>query len=186
MAVDVDYEEWFERAAKISRKTKGWTPQHAEDLHSAALEALVKAAKTFDPGGGLPWSKYAFFKIRFAVIDEVRRLRGRLWRNGERFFSDPLLKRPPVNLISIESLPEDSKYYASATDDFERVDMLDNVYRFFAFVPERYLPLAEALFMDGRTLMDIAEETGVTESTIWVRKSRMLREMRQAMEEAVV
>ena len=43
-----------------------------QDLHSAALVALVSAARIFDPSIGVPFAAFARTRMRWAVVDELR------------------------------------------------------------------------------------------------------------------
>ena len=49
-------------------------PAHVdrEELASAGAEALVRAARAFDPTLGVPFARYAATRIRGALIDELR------------------------------------------------------------------------------------------------------------------
>ncbi len=49
-------------------------PAHVdrEELASAGAEALVRAARAFDPALGVPFARYAATRIRGALIDELR------------------------------------------------------------------------------------------------------------------
>jgi len=51
-------------------------PAHvsAEDLHSAGLVGLLQAIRSFSPEGGAAFETFARFRIRGAVLDELRRL----------------------------------------------------------------------------------------------------------------
>lgn len=51
-------------------------PAHvcAEDLHSAGLVGLLQAVRNFSPDGGASFETFARFRIRGAVLDELRRL----------------------------------------------------------------------------------------------------------------
>jgi RNA polymerase sigma factor for flagellar operon FliA len=51
-------------------------PAHvnAEDLHSAGLVGLLQAIRNFNVRGGASFETYARFRIRGAVLDELRRL----------------------------------------------------------------------------------------------------------------
>ncbi|MGH3630572.1 MAG: sigma-70 family RNA polymerase sigma factor, partial [Sciscionella sp.] len=53
-------------------------PYHVnrDDLTSAAMMALVQAARSFDAGRGVPFALFAKSRLRGAIIDE---LRGRDW-----------------------------------------------------------------------------------------------------------
>ncbi|WP_370250520.1 sigma-70 family RNA polymerase sigma factor [Nocardioides sp.] len=56
------------------RETMSSVPAHVsrDDLHSAGLTALVKAARAFDPERGVPFGRYAMTRIRGALVDELR------------------------------------------------------------------------------------------------------------------
>ena len=51
-------------------------PAHVsrDDLQSAGLTALVKAARSFKPELGVPFNRYANLRIRGAILDELRRV----------------------------------------------------------------------------------------------------------------
>jgi RNA polymerase sigma factor for flagellar operon FliA len=51
-------------------------PNHvsAEDLYSAGLVGLLQAVRSFSPNGGASFETFARFRIRGAVLDELRRL----------------------------------------------------------------------------------------------------------------
>ena len=51
-------------------------PAHvcAEDLYSAGLVGLLQAIRSFSPDGGASFDTFARFRIRGAVLDELRRL----------------------------------------------------------------------------------------------------------------
>lgn len=51
-------------------------PQHVsrDDLTSAAMMALVQAARSFDPQRGVPFSLFAKSRLRGAILDELRGL----------------------------------------------------------------------------------------------------------------
>lgn len=58
----------------VVRETMSRVPAHVnrDDLHSAGLTALVKAARAFDPDRGVPFTGYAVNRIRGALLDELR------------------------------------------------------------------------------------------------------------------
>lgn len=51
-------------------------PAHAslEDLHSAGLVGLLQALRSYRPGSGAAFETFARFRIRGAVLDELRRM----------------------------------------------------------------------------------------------------------------
>jgi RNA polymerase sigma factor FliA len=60
----------------LVREMLARVPAHVrrEDLFSAGSEALVNAARSFDPERGTPFSAFAALRIRGALLDELRGL----------------------------------------------------------------------------------------------------------------
>ncbi|MGA8257260.1 MAG: FliA/WhiG family RNA polymerase sigma factor [Nocardioides sp.] len=58
----------------IVRETMSRVPAHVnrDDLNSAGLTALVKAARAFESERGVPFTRYAASRIRGAILDELR------------------------------------------------------------------------------------------------------------------
>lgn len=58
----------------IVRETMSRVPSHVsrDDLHSAGLTALVKAARAYESERGVPFTRYAASRIRGAILDELR------------------------------------------------------------------------------------------------------------------
>ncbi len=58
----------------IVRETMSRVPAHVnrDDLNSAGLTALVKAAHAFESERGVPFTRYAASRIRGAILDELR------------------------------------------------------------------------------------------------------------------
>lgn len=60
---------WARRYAGTSTAVIGW-----EDLVSVGMMGLVQAHRRFDPSGGRPFEVYAEFRIKGAILDELRRV----------------------------------------------------------------------------------------------------------------
>lgn len=60
----------------IVRETMTRVPAHVsrDDLQSAGLTALVKAARAYEPDRGVPFTRYAASRIRGAILDELRQV----------------------------------------------------------------------------------------------------------------
>lgn len=58
----------------VVRETLGRVPMHVDkdDLTSAGLTALVKASRAFEPERSVSFAHYASFRVRGAVLDELR------------------------------------------------------------------------------------------------------------------
>lgn len=69
---------WVERAVDrveiLARKIARSTGFASEDeLRSAGHEALVRSALRYDPASGVPFSAFAHYRIRGAMLDTIRR-----------------------------------------------------------------------------------------------------------------
>ncbi|WP_127783013.1 sigma-70 family RNA polymerase sigma factor [Rhodococcus sp. X156] len=73
-AVDLLVEENLPLVGHIVRQIAVRLPDHVarEDLISAGMAALVASARSFDTGRGIPFTGFATFRIRGAVLDELR------------------------------------------------------------------------------------------------------------------
>jgi len=67
-------EEHVPLVAHLVRELSVRIPQSVDrdDLRSAGLVALVKAARSFDPTLGVPFTSYAATRVRGALLDELR------------------------------------------------------------------------------------------------------------------
>lgn len=73
-AVDTLIEENLPLVGHIVRQMAMRLPDHVakEDLISAGMAALVASAQGFDASRGIPFAGFATFRIRGAVVDELR------------------------------------------------------------------------------------------------------------------
>jgi RNA polymerase sigma factor FliA len=75
-AVDIDelVTSHMQLVSHIVRESMGRLPGHVnrDDLTSAGLTALVQAARSYDEGRGVPFTRYAATRVRGAIIDELR------------------------------------------------------------------------------------------------------------------
>lgn len=61
----------------VARKWTRAFPMYGDELESVGRYALVVAARAFDPTRGVPFPAYAIPVITRALIDEIRRWRGK-------------------------------------------------------------------------------------------------------------
>lgn len=73
MTITIERDD-LERAKAIASKAAGPNRWLYEDLLSAACEALTKAAMTYDGRG--TWSGYSAQRMRWAALDEYKRMVG--------------------------------------------------------------------------------------------------------------
>lgn len=58
------------QVAELLRRVPSFVQR--EDLASAGSLALVQAANSYDPKTGVPFHRYAVYRIRGAMLDELR------------------------------------------------------------------------------------------------------------------
>lgn len=128
----------------------------ADDIRSAALEGLVKAARTYQPDGPAKFTTFAWMCVHAAVVDEQRRLL--FGRNGSR---DRRRECP---------YPDGFDPPAPNTDPAELVDQAADRDWALRLLNQIANPtnrtVARWYFLDGHTLADIGRLLGVTESRV--------------------
>ncbi len=67
-------EQYLPRVAGLARViSTGVSHASADELHSAGCEGLIEAALRYDPESGVPFSAFAHYRVRGAMIDAARR-----------------------------------------------------------------------------------------------------------------
>ncbi len=67
-------EAYLPRVAMLSRiLAQGVSHSSADELHSAGCEGLIEAALRYDATSGVPFSAFAHYRVRGAMIDAARR-----------------------------------------------------------------------------------------------------------------
>lgn len=137
--------EWVKKRVRFNRRT--WLPDDAEGI---ALEALVEAARTWNPGG-VSFRCYVRHMINFR-LEDARRAQGISARDGADS-RRTRTSRLTTGLQRTLGRPAAQEEVCDARRALERM----------AGLPER---LQRVLVMraEGRVLKEIGEELGVTES----------------------
>ena len=135
-----------------------------EDIYSAALYGLVKAARSFNGGG--TFGCWARLKIKYAILDWSR-------INGMRTERSGINKRPevePLNGTQILQWREEEP--GTALD----VHMLYD--KVMANVGGRERRLLERRFADGVPTSELCEEFDRSEANLYFRISETLKHLR--------
>jgi RNA polymerase sigma factor FliA len=118
----------------LVREILARVPAHVrrEDLFSAGSEALVAAARGFDPERGAPFGAFASMRIRGALLDELRGLdwasrsvRGKVRRieaERDKFVADH--GRVPTAAELAARLETDTREVVAIRDDVQRATLL--------------------------------------------------------------
>lgn len=120
--------------AHIVRETMSRVPSHVDrdDLTSAGLTALVKAARAFEPERGVPFTSYAATRIRGGIVDELRsidwasravRRRGREVESTRNRLA-VALGRVPSDAETASAMGISAEEVRSNQEDIERAQVL--------------------------------------------------------------
>lgn len=93
-------------------------PHYYDDYLSAAYSGLVEAASRYDGTTGVPFEKYAYFRVRGAIIDHIRQDSGQSKREYRA-----LQVIQSVNLFSDEFW--NNNRYPNAVEDEELAEVLE-------------------------------------------------------------
>lgn len=148
-----------------------------DDALGAATEALVEAAEKFDEKVGTTFAQYVTLRTRWAVMD---------WMRHQVYGPVKLVTGPYVPVLTLDD-PE--RPLVLPTPSFER-DLVHRLY--VAAVLRDVLPVLTgrhayvitAVYFEGRTDIEVAEEWGVTSSRVGQIRKEALERMRAAAQVA--
>ncbi|MDH5671700.1 MAG: sigma-70 family RNA polymerase sigma factor [Myxococcales bacterium] len=185
-----------------------------EDLLSYAYTGLLEARERYDAGRGTPFKAFAYYRVRGAVIDGVRRMAHMPRRAHARMQAlealdtsaeaqAPNTSEPAPNAAAAlgaikATLDRVTTAYALAQaagqdpddqgDDPERSAMLSErraaVAEEVERLPERERMLIRGYYFEGRHLEDICKEIGVSKSWGSRTHTRALSRLRIALDQS--
>ncbi len=188
----------------IAARVRSRLPRHhdTDDLVQAGSMGLIDAARRFDPDRGVAFSTFAGRRIEGAIADQLRRddWAPRSVRRAERQLQELDARAPGdrgsdspeisdqralVARASLASLEESRIDAISDTPEpGDRLDRLDDVRSVRAALgtlrpKERFV--IEAHFLDGRSITEIGEALGVTQSRASQIKADAMRSLRATL-----
>ncbi len=168
----------------VYRKVREVPPQcEVDDFLSCGLEALIRSIERYDPGKGATLEQFAWTRIHGAVLDELRRhdWAPRSLRRDERAINDARQSFLTAN----ERQPEREELAAAVGATIERIDTIESedsdcdpvasaerreakeLFRVaFARLTRQEREVAVLLYVEDRTLREIGERLGVSESRV--------------------
>ena len=124
-------------------------PATAEDLVQETLIAIHSRRATYDPA--LPFTAWVHGIARYKLIDEFRRVR----------------RRPSVPLEDADAV--------FAADESEALTAKRDVEKLLQRLPDAKRSLVRAVKIDGRSIADVAAQTGLSESAVKVGVHRAVK-----------
>lgn len=143
-----------------------------DDIESAALIGLIDAVDRYDPARGVPFEGYAGFRIRGAVLDELRRLddHTRDERRRARVVvdaQDPEIAAYCATLsldLLLESGDRDWAAEDESDDRYESQDLRTRVESALRCLPPRQREVLARYYGDSLTLRESAVRMGISEA----------------------
>jgi RNA polymerase sigma factor for flagellar operon FliA len=181
-----------------------------EDLVAFAYEGLLEARKRFDPARGVQFKTFAYYRVRGALVDGVRRMaylprraHARLKAAEAVDLGTELLAESttsgaaPDGENALRAIDEilgqvAAAYCIAASEGDEDADpehsllareRKDRVQQALAVLPEQELFLIRGHYIDGRNFDELAVELGLSKSWASRLHTRALGRMRAALED---
>lgn len=134
-------EDYAELVIKCAHAYSAQCSFDAGDLVSYAYFGLVDAQRRYDPSKGMPFEKYVRIKIYNAMIDGIRKERGRRKFNPQMVALD-------------ESIPSGG----DVQEEIELRESIRKVNEAMAALPERQKRIIKRHYIDGAKFVEIAQE----------------------------
>ena len=200
-------------AAEIQRK---YPTVERDELRAAADLGLVEAANSFDPTRGVLFKTFAYYRIRGAVYDCLRKMgwfakdpaRLRFESGANEYLKDYTETAPAsgtpedalreledlagtvVNsyFLSLTSLPEElpQSGHKSAEERSIDLQMQQKVRKALAGLPARNRQILEAYYFQDETLESIGGRLGLSKSWLSRLHAKSLEMLRGALQQAGV
>jgi RNA polymerase sigma factor FliA len=203
-------EEHLGYAAAIAAEILKKLPPHVDraDVESAAKLGLVQAARAFDPTRGIPFTTFAYYRIRGAIYDDLRQSRRAVQVNQERkfeeaaneFMTDYLSGKAAgaptysgissivsgvatTYLLSLESVSHEpaSRNGDLPVDTLIRQENHERLHRALAGLPKRNREVVQAYYFEDLSLEQIGRRHGLSKSWVSRIHARSIQLLREAM-----
>ena len=179
---EAEIDQWRHLVWYVVNRIKARLPVSVseDELFSAGMYGLMRAARSYDPSRGAGFKTYAYHRIRGAILDDLRRLdflprslRDRARTNGE---DAPSMVAIPTDEDGHESL---AARPAAAVSEQE--DMHEVLHREIDNLPDKMRIVMALYYREGVKMRDIGEKLGLTESRVSQIHSNAVTRLRRAM-----
>jgi len=165
-----------------------------DDVESAALIGLIDAVDRYDPDRGVPFEGYAGFRIRGAVLDELRHVDDRSRGERRRARADVADTDPEIGAyaltLSLDMLLEsgDRDWAADdeSTDRYDDQDLLMRVESALDCLPPRQREVLARYYGESLTLRESALKMGISEARACQLHGRAILNLRRELATGIV
>jgi RNA polymerase sigma factor for flagellar operon FliA len=184
-------ERYAPMATAVARRMR--VPTNAltgrDDLESAALIGLIDAVDRYDPERGVPFEGYAGFRIRGAVLDELRRVddHTRDERRRARIVAEDTAPEIAAfsATLSLDLLLETGERDWAAEDEtedrYESQDLRLRVESALKCLPPRQREVLARYYGDSLTLRESAVRMGISEARACQLHGRAILNLRREL-----
>jgi RNA polymerase sigma factor for flagellar operon FliA len=212
-AEDMRIHELFERhrdyARSLARLIAKDLPSHVDfdELAQCAEFGLLEAARRFTPERGAQFTTFAYYRVRGAVFDGVKRVVSLVPRTRRSVDADALADDLLEHECTDMSADADDGELAgqitdaigflgtsyllahadevvdseTAADHAEQADALQRLRELLGRLEDGDRALVQALYFEGRSMTEYAVELGVDKAQVSRRHARIVRALRGAL-----
>jgi RNA polymerase sigma factor for flagellar operon FliA len=160
-----------------------------DDLESAAVIGLIDAVDRYDPDRGVPFEGYAAFRIRGAILDELRQLDDRTRGDRRRARTVAEDTEPEIGAygvtLSLDMLLENGDRDWAAADDsgdrYEHQDLRLRVESALRCLPPRQREVLVRYYSESLTLRESAAKMGISEARACQLHGRAIQNLRREL-----
>lgn len=163
-------------AAAVAHKLPSWFT--ADDLTGPAEIGLIQAAERYQASTGVPFRAYARTRVYGACVDSARRREYK--ERGHQSLDEAVVGEDGPREVSLaEQIRDPGPSPEQKASDSEMEAVWDQVRK----LPKQYRLLIERVYADGRTLVELAERSGLGESRLSQIHRKALGMLREMVEE---
>ncbi len=179
---EAEIDQWRHLVWYVVNRIKARLPMSVseEELFSAGMYGLMRAARSYDPTRGAGFKTYAYHRIRGAILDDLRRLdflprsmRDRARKTGEEV---PSVVSIPTDEDGHECLAARPIEAAS-----ERADLHEVLQEQIDKLPDKMRIVMSLYYRDGLIMREIGEKLHLTESRVSQIHTNAVQRLRRAM-----
>ncbi|MHC4824574.1 MAG: sigma-70 family RNA polymerase sigma factor [Planctomycetota bacterium] len=179
---EAEIDQWRHLVWYVVNRIKARLPVSVseDELFSAGMYGLMRAARSYDPTRGAGFKTYAYHRIRGSILDDLRRLdflprslRDRARKNGE--------EAPAVVGIPTDEDGQESLSARPVEEKSEQDDLKEALHREIDSLPDKMRIVMALYYRDELKMREIGEKLGLTESRVSQIHSNAVSRLRRSM-----
>lgn len=180
-----EIDQWESLVWYVVNRLKPRLPQSVseEELFSAGMVGLLKAARSYDASRGAEFKTYAYHRIRGAMLDELRTLdflpRSLREKAREEGQTAPAVVGLPTDEDGSDSLEMDDR----SQEGVEQSELQEALQEGIRSLPEKMQVVMHLYYNEGWRMREIGERLQLTESRVSQIHSAAVARLRRDLRE---